>query len=85
MRVGDFGIQDKGSVTRTEPSRPQSTARPSGDDLSHADSTQISVLAQLLLPDQSRIEQLRTDVSVNRYSVAAAVVSHDLVTFYIEG
>lgn len=80
-RVNDLPVHDKTPV-QAQGSRTRGAAGSSGS--APSDSTHISGLAQLLFPDDNRIQQLRADVSSNRYQVPAQVVSRDVVHFYLE-
>jgi hypothetical protein len=80
-RVNDLPVRDQGPL-QAQGSRLRGAAPNSGGAAS--DTTHISGLAQLLFPDENRIQQLRADVSSNRYQVPAIVVSRDVIHFYLE-
>jgi hypothetical protein len=80
-RVNDLPVRDKAPV-QARGSHARGVASSSGS--THSDTTHISGLAQLLFPDENRIQQLRADVSTNRYQVPALAVSHDVIHFYLD-
>jgi hypothetical protein len=82
MRVDDFSIHDKTPVSPLAGNRSRPVESPASG--AQTDTTHISNLAKLLFPDENRIQQLRSDLSSNRYQVVPAVVSRDVIAFYAE-